>query len=337
MIRPGPSGSAALEARMDWFVNKQSNIPLYLQLKDFVKYSISTGVIQHSEKLPTIQGLAQRLGVNFETVRKAYKDLEREGLVSTERGVGTFVTGRPAAKPAAEPNSSSSANPVESLKSSIGRLLQAGKSAEEINQIVVQALEELARCDRRSLILFAECNSLQANGISAVLQQHLKMPVSPVLLPDLRNEINRVQQSGRQIAAVVTTGFHMNEVRRVVRDLPVDFVMTNMSPEVRRKVDEYSKAARYGFICRDAESKEFYPELLKAELGLNTDVECCLIGETSEVDQMLRSVDVLLVGPAVYEDIQQLAPGTLPIFNIQDRVDPLSLKMLRDRLLSPAS
>ncbi len=51
-------------------IDKKSRIPPYLQLKDLLKYFISTGAIQENERLPGVMELAAELGINFETVRK---------------------------------------------------------------------------------------------------------------------------------------------------------------------------------------------------------------------------------------------------------------------------
>src|SRR5262249_57129956 len=75
-----------------WFVDKESKMPLYLQLKDQIEYYISTGAIQADHQLPPVTALARDLGINFETVRKAYKELERSGLISMKRGQGSFIT-----------------------------------------------------------------------------------------------------------------------------------------------------------------------------------------------------------------------------------------------------
>lgn len=322
---------------MEWLVNKQNKVPLYLQLRDLVKYSISTGALQHSEQLPTVHRLAQQLGVNFETVRKAYKDLEREGLVSTERGVGTFVKGHVAAKLVGDSQAQSPLDPAETLRRGVHELFQRGRTAVDIKSMAATIVDEVAQEGNQSITLFAECNTLQAHEIAAVLRDSLRLDVRPVLLSDLSVELERIRKRNG-LPSIITTGFHMNEVRRIVgsHSIPIDFVMTNMSPETRRRLDAYPKSGRFGFICRDPESKEFYPELLKAELGIKRKIASCLITEQALLADLLESMDVLLVAPSVYEAVKKMARPRLPVFNIQDRVDPLSLKMLKDRVTPTA-
>ena len=67
-------------------------MPLYLQLKDLIKYFISTGAIHDGDQLPGVVQLAKDLKINFETVRKAYKELEKEKLLAMSPGRGTFAT-----------------------------------------------------------------------------------------------------------------------------------------------------------------------------------------------------------------------------------------------------
>jgi len=83
-------------------VNRQSGTPLYLQIVDQVKYLIATGGFQPGERLPSIRQLAVDLRVNFNTVAHAYKELGREGVISTQLGLGSFVSDQPDQLPLAQ-------------------------------------------------------------------------------------------------------------------------------------------------------------------------------------------------------------------------------------------
>lgn len=318
---------------MKWFINKENKIPLYLQLKDLVKYHISTGAIAYKQQLPTVHGLAKELRVNFDTVRKAYKELEREGLISTERGLGTFVNGTAASRVLPPASSLSNGAVVDSVSRGVRELLQSGRTAEDIRRMIDEILQETLPLPENKLVLFAECNSLQARQISETLQDYLQLKVKPVLLKDLKEEVDKIAASRMKLQAVITTGFHINEVRSVVYDPAVqtDFVIANMSPETRRKLDAYVANSRFGFVCRDLESK-YYKDILQTELNIRNEVPCCTLRDKSKLAVLLKSVDVLLVTPSVFENLKKIAPKKIRVFNVQDRVDPLSLKMLKDRM-----
>ena len=72
-------------------IDPRSHIPIYLQIVDAVRSAIAAGVYRPGETLPSLRALALELHVNPNTVQRAYDELEREGLVYSERGKGLFV------------------------------------------------------------------------------------------------------------------------------------------------------------------------------------------------------------------------------------------------------
>jgi len=69
-----------------------SGVPAYLQLIQQVRQSLLLGYLQDGDRLPTVKEAAGELGVNPNTVVKAYRQLDVEGLVTARPGAGTFVT-----------------------------------------------------------------------------------------------------------------------------------------------------------------------------------------------------------------------------------------------------
>jgi GntR family transcriptional regulator len=69
-------------------------MPLYAQLTRAIRFAIATGKLRVGEQLPTVRQLAVELRVNANTVAKVYTELERNGILETRRGVGTFVSAR---------------------------------------------------------------------------------------------------------------------------------------------------------------------------------------------------------------------------------------------------
>src|SRR5216117_486018 len=76
-------------------VDAKHPTPLYHQLDRSIRFAIATGRLGIGDKLPTVRQLAVDLRINANTVAKVYAELERNGVVETRRGVGTFVTARP--------------------------------------------------------------------------------------------------------------------------------------------------------------------------------------------------------------------------------------------------
>jgi GntR family transcriptional regulator len=320
---------------MEWVINKENKVPLYLQVKDLIKYHISTGMIQYKEQLPSLNDLANRLHVNFETVRKAYKELERQGLVSTKRGVGTFVTSRSPANVSSPRKRDSKSELIESVMFGVKALLEAGINSEEIKALIDRACEEALQERKNGFVVFTECNSLQTQQVSEILESSLQVTVKGVLLKDLKTTIANMKPDSR-LLAVITSGFHLHEVREILGDQPVrvDYVTTSMSPETRRKLEAISKTSKVGLVYRDPDAT-FYKDILRTELELKSDILFCLLREKNKLDAILKSAEVLLATPAVYETLKKMAPPGVPVFNVLDRVDPISLQLLKDRISSP--
>jgi GntR family transcriptional regulator len=71
--------------------NPSLGVPIYLQVVEQVKHAIETGALRPGEQLPSIRPLAEALVINVNTVAKAYRELEREGVVELRHGAGAFV------------------------------------------------------------------------------------------------------------------------------------------------------------------------------------------------------------------------------------------------------
>jgi GntR family transcriptional regulator len=85
---------------IDFRLDSRSGVATYLQLVQQVRQAVLLGRLRAGDRLPTAREVCASLAINPNTVLKAYRDLEREGLVTGRPGVGTFVTGG-AARPSA--------------------------------------------------------------------------------------------------------------------------------------------------------------------------------------------------------------------------------------------
>lgn len=72
-------------------INHKSGLPIWEQIKDNMKNRILMGVWSPGEQLPSVRSLAVELGINPNTIQRAYSELEREGLTYTVSGRGCFV------------------------------------------------------------------------------------------------------------------------------------------------------------------------------------------------------------------------------------------------------
>ena len=75
-------------------IDHNSGLPVWIQIKNRIAYLIGSGAFVPGDRLPTVRALAVDLDISYNTVNRAYMDLEREGYISTRKGRGTFVAER---------------------------------------------------------------------------------------------------------------------------------------------------------------------------------------------------------------------------------------------------
>ena len=81
-------------------ISLKDGVPIYLQISNQVKYLVASGRLSPGEQLPPVRTLAEDLVINPNTVARAYRELEREGILVTRRGAGVYISdaGSPLAK-----------------------------------------------------------------------------------------------------------------------------------------------------------------------------------------------------------------------------------------------
>ena len=72
-------------------IDHSDPLPIYAQLDRAIRLAVATGKLRRGDRLPTVRQLAVDLRINANTVAKVYAELERAGVVETQRGVGTFI------------------------------------------------------------------------------------------------------------------------------------------------------------------------------------------------------------------------------------------------------
>lgn len=100
-------------------IDMRSRTPIYEQIIDSIKELVVKGVLEPGERLPSVRDMAKDMTLNPNTVQKAYQELERQGIISTLRGKGTFI-----------------ALNIQANNKSIKR----GNLMEELKKIVVEAI-----------------------------------------------------------------------------------------------------------------------------------------------------------------------------------------------------
>jgi len=118
-----------MEQFMQFRIDNASDRPVYQQIIDQIKRDIALGRLAKDEKLPTVRQLAKQLAINPNTIAKAYRQLEQEGIIATKPGAGAFVA---------------------NLDSNLSRAVRKKLVSEELERIAVEAYH--MQIDRQMLL-----------------------------------------------------------------------------------------------------------------------------------------------------------------------------------------
>lgn len=114
---------------MQFRIDNTSDRPVYQQIVDQVKRDIALGRLVKDEKLPTVRHLAKQLAINPNTIARAYRQLEQEGIIVTKPGAGAFVA---------------------NLDSNLSRSVRKKIVSDELQQIAIEAFH--MQLDRQTLL-----------------------------------------------------------------------------------------------------------------------------------------------------------------------------------------
>ncbi|WP_406199290.1 GntR family transcriptional regulator [Kitasatospora sp. NBC_01560] len=125
-----------VDAIVDYLIDRRGGLSPYLQIIEQTKRALRLGVLRPGDQLPTAREVVEATAINPNTVLKAYRELEREGLVESRRGVGTFVR-----KSLAKPQTVESSALHADLAGWIARARDAGLEREDVTALVDTALD----------------------------------------------------------------------------------------------------------------------------------------------------------------------------------------------------
>jgi len=123
-------------AHNTWGIEFNSGIPVYRQIINHVCSALASGALKAGDRLPTIRHLQAQLNVNPNTVAKAYRELELKGIITSERGSGSFI------KNGAEPEYLPAAERRERLESFYRRMLTEAAGSGLTEDEIINYLKE---------------------------------------------------------------------------------------------------------------------------------------------------------------------------------------------------
>ena len=123
-------------------IDLQSRVPLYEQLQEQIIRLSMLGILDENQQLPSVRALAREVGVNPNTVAKAYQQLEQQGIIYTVSGRGSFVS------PDVLSMQSLRQAALQEVLDAVDKALSRGVSPQQLLDAIRQQLDSLSPCNQ---------------------------------------------------------------------------------------------------------------------------------------------------------------------------------------------
>ena len=271
-------------------INPELNIPIYQQLVDAIRAAVKRGELTAGQKLPTVQELSESLSIARGTIKRAYDELEREGILEKVQGRGTFVCYQPV----------NSGSRKELAMAAIDKLLTElegmGLSAAEINIFLNLKLRERSEEEAYVKIAVVECNPETLTQMADQLRHIKGVNLNSYLLESVRQYPYKLSED---FDLIVTTAEHAEYIESIL-PVPRKIARVALRPSTQmlssviklqpgEKVGALSHSDRFGLLLQ--RTLQHYAEDAAAE-------KPALL--SGDVENYLSNLDAVLV-PKDYE------------------------------------
>lgn len=293
--------------------------PIYRRIVQLLTGYIQDGTLREGAQLPTVRALAEQLGVAQGTVKRAYDELERQGILTKAAGRGSFVAYRP---PQAQSAQEAAALAADQL---LERLHTLGLSDTQMEALLTERLR-LRRQQRPQLrAALVECNP----EILAQLRQQLGalegIGLHPVLLDRARQHPERLAS---RCDVIITTAEHASELTKMTRRADkVAKIALRLTPQSIAAIVKLTPGAHVGILTHSLRFGALLQEHCRSyALGAVLD-EPALLQPGAAFEAYLRGKSVILVPEGYENDCTSEVLGALHRFARRGSVVPCAYRI----------
>ncbi len=275
-----------------YFVNPELDVPIYRQLVDTIRSAVNKGTLAPQEQLPTVQEMSEILGVARGTIKRAYDELEREGIVEKSQGRGTFVRYQPSR------SGSSREQAMAAIDTLLDQLTGMGFTTAEVNIFLNLKLRERAEHEARVKVALVECNSENLTCMADQLRTISGIDLYSYLLSSVEQYPYKLDDSLDMIVTTIEHAPYLEQVIPVRKRLAK--VALRLAPRCMAEIIKLRKGKHVGILCY---SKRFGELLYRTcmEYADNLNLEHPEeISSGLNMKEYLKGLDVVLL-PQNYE------------------------------------
>ncbi len=311
-------------------VNRHSTVPVHAQLTTQIRHLIETGGLKPGMQLPTVRQLAGFLRINRNTAARALADLHRDGYLEGRQGRGTFVVERP---PAREGRAAASLERL--VTDTLDRARRLGFTHDEVlATVAARGPGDRGRAAGSPPVrgLLVECNWEELNRYRDEIEGELSLAVDRILVDELPERLAREPGFLARYRIVITTFFHIHEVRRMVAadGTPVMGLLSEANISALLRLTELPEGTAVGLVCATATgSQNLLRSLQAAGLSQLTPV-LASVDDPWSIDAMLARTRTVVCSEQGAARMAGRLPPDVEVIVSYRALDRGGLEMLRD-------
>lgn len=313
---------------------KKNGIPLYMQVKEMILDEIKNSKYKPGQKMPTERELAKKLNTSRNTISMAYNLLEREGVLFSHQGKGTFV----AVDGKQQPLQFRSAI-AEMIDAALDKALETGFTTPEFQALVAERIRAKEEVLKRIKAVFVECNIEQARVFAKELGEIASFTTSPLSLADLMVMDEKTEAVLAEARYVFTTFNHVHEVKELTAALGKEVYGVAVRPclEGIVRIARHPAHTKFGLVSISREFRAKFERNLQASGLENLNLLFTNSTDPPEVKRVIEEVDVVIVSPGRCEEIKRLVGGKKEVIIFNTTLDVSSVKAVVARLTGTRS
>jgi len=311
-------------------VNRQSAVPVHVQLQTQIRHLISTGSLKPGMQLPTVRQLAGFLRINRNTVARAMADLHQDGYLESHQGRGTYVVDRPPA------HEGRAARSLERLaQETLEHARRLGFTHDElVATIAARAPHGRSGKAVKSRALLVECNNPELTRYREQLEEELPLSVDRLLVDEFEARARREPEFLKDYRVVITTFFHIHEVKQALAPggPPPVALLSEANISSLLRLTELAEGTVVGLVCNTPRgSQNLLNSVQSAGLSHLTSV-LASADDPWSIDRMLEKTRTVVCSEQAEAAIRERVPEDVEVILADRRLDPGGIEMLRDLL-----
>jgi len=292
------------------------------EIEQVIEARILDGVYPLGSQLKTVRDAAVEWHVDKNTVARAYKSLERKGLLQLVRGRGAFVVRRAPLLGSLDGRWLHRLEELltEARQQSLGRMAVLS----EINR----TLDRISHEGRRQLV-FVECNMADIQSLSTRLAGAVGRPLEGMLVDDV---VARPDAVAAQYDLIITTFYHLGEVRQALGESAAERVIGVHATPTHEALLKIARvqALMIGFVFDLSRAADEFVHTIKS-YHPDATILPVTIRDSARIQSLLTKVDAIIVTQVCYERLIAMKPA-IPVILLSMTIDPQSVEFLRTRI-----